>query len=198
MRTHTLRSLSALALALPATVAWAGASGALSLTAQSRLWVDGTSTVRSWSCKATTLDAELAAAPGAVGAIMGGQKAITAVSLDVPVAKLDCGNGTMNDHMRKALKADKAPVISFRLSSYDMTKAAAGMSGKLQGTLTIGGVTKPITLTATGTEENGALHVTGTHEVKMTEWSIAPPKLMMGTMKVGEVVKVGFDLYLKG
>jgi hypothetical protein len=32
----------------------------------------------------------------------------------------------------------------------------------------------------------------------MTEWGLKPPTLMLGTMKVGDRVKVGFDLLLKG
>jgi hypothetical protein len=31
----------------------------------------------------------------------------------------------------------------------------------------------------------------------MTEFGVKPPTLMLGTMKVGDKVKVGFDLYLK-
>jgi len=44
---------------------------------------------------------------------------------------------------------------------------------------------------------SGMLHVVGTHELRMTEWGLKPPTLMLGTMKVDERVKVGFDLLLK-
>jgi hypothetical protein len=39
----------------------------------------------------------------------------------VSVAGLECGNGTMNGHLRKALKSDTSPKISYRISSYDVT-----------------------------------------------------------------------------
>jgi polyisoprenoid-binding protein YceI len=73
------------------------------------------------------------------------------------------------------------------------------MQGQLTGTLSIGGVQKTVTITATGTEgTNGTLHVVGTHEVDMKAFQLKPPSLMMGTMKVDPRVKVSFDLFLKG
>ena len=43
----------------------------------------------------------------------------------------------------------------------------------------------------------GVLRVTGRYELNMKEYGIKPPSLMMGTMRVRERVKVGFDLLLK-
>ena len=39
--------------------------------------------------------------------------------------------------------------------------------------------------------------MTGSYTVKMTEFGLKPPTLMMGTLKVNENVAVNFDLYLK-
>ena len=183
----------------PALVAWSGAAWQLSLVApKSRLWVEGTSTVRGFTCRAVTFDVAVdASAPAAAAAIMNGEKAVTGVNVTVPAAKLDCGNGTMNEHMYKAIKAKDAPTIEFRLASYEMTKGASGMQGRLTGTLTLGGVQKPVTVEATATEDPAGLRVTGMHEVRMKEFGLKPPTLMMGTMKVNELVKVNFDLYLK-
>jgi polyisoprenoid-binding protein YceI len=104
----------------------------------------------------------------------------------------------MNEHMRKALKAEKYPTITFRVASYDLAKAADGLDVTLNGTLTLGGVEKPITINATAKPgENGTLLVSGTREVRMTEFGLKPPTLMLGTMKVDERIKVGFDVVLK-
>ena len=68
----------------------------------------------------------------------------------------------------------------------------------LNGTLTLGGVEKPITVNAQakpGTD--GTLIVSGTREVRMTEFSLKPPTLMLGTMKVDEKLTVGFEVVLK-
>jgi polyisoprenoid-binding protein YceI len=170
----------------------------MTLAPQSRLWVDGTSTVRSWSCKATVLDATIdAGAADAVASVIAGQKAVRAVDVRIPAAKLECGNETMNAHMRKALKAADHPVIAFAVSAYDITRGAGGVTGTIEGQLTLGGVTRPISLAATGVAgPDGTLHVTGAHELVMTEFGLKPPSLMLGTMKVGDKVKVSFDLYV--
>ena len=199
MTRHTRNVAFALLGLAPALVAWSGAAYQLSLvTPKSRLWVEGTSTVRGFTCKASAFEVTVdASAPAAGSAILSGEKAVTNVSVTVPAAKLDCGNGTMNEHMLKALKAKSAPTIAFELASYEMVKGTGGMQGKLTGTLTLGGVEKPITVDAIASEDPAGLRVTGTHEVRMTEFGLKAPTLMMGTMRVNERVKVNFDLYLK-
>lgn len=178
--------------------AWRAPADPLVLAPESKLWFEGKSTVRDWSCKATALEAAVdAEGSGAVAAILGGAKAVRTVALTVPVAKLDCENGTMNNHMRKALNAEKHATIAFELSSYELV-AGTPVGGTLEGRLTINGVTKPVTLTAEyAAGPDGALRMTGVYPLTMTEWEVAPPRLMMGTMKVNPLVHVHFDLLLK-
>ena len=198
MRSRTTLALVSVLGLTPAVVAWRQAGEALALDAQSRLWIDGKSTVRKFSCKASTFSVEVDAAPGAVASVLAGTKAVRAVTLTVPTAKLECGNGTMNEHMLKALKAKDAPTIEFKLSGYEVGKGAAGVQGTLTGTLTLGGQTRPVSIAANGSAgANGALHVTGSYQLDMKEYGLKPPSLMMGTMKVDPVVTVNFDLLLK-
>ena len=194
----TITRLIATSLLTPVLLAMSSGPSTMTLQPGSRLWVSGTSTIRSFECKAGTIDASVEAiGPGTAAAIADGAKAVSGVNLRVPAAKLDCGNGTMNEHMLKALKAKDAPVIAFTLSSYELAKGATGTTVEMKGTLTLGGTTKPIALQATARNEGGALRVTGSHPLRMTEFGLKPPSLMMGTMKVNELVKVGFDLTLK-
>jgi polyisoprenoid-binding protein YceI len=175
-----------------------GMRAALELQPESRLWVAGTSTVRSFQCQATAFEAKVVASAGAAAAVLGGEKAVSSVELTVPVEKLDCRNGTMNEHMRKALKAKNNPTITFRLTSYELAKTADAVAVTMQGTLTLGGTEKPVTIAAQGKAgEDGRLLVSGTHEVRMTEFGLKPPTLMLGTMKVDERIKVGFEIVLK-
>jgi polyisoprenoid-binding protein YceI len=199
MRRRSIHALVSLLCLAPASIAWRSAGDPLTLAPQSRLWIDGTSTVRKFSCKATELDVEVDAAPGAVAAVLTGAKAVKSVTLRVPAEKIECGNGTMNEHMKKALKVKDAPTIEFKLSGYDVAKGGAGVQGNLNGTLTLGGQTKPITVAAQAADGgNGQLRVTGAVVVNMKEYGLKPPSLMMGTMKVGENVTVNFDLLLQG
>jgi hypothetical protein len=41
------------------------------------------------------------------------------------------------------------------------------------------------------------MRVKGSYDLRMTEYGLKPPSLMMGAMKVKELVKVNFDLLLK-
>jgi polyisoprenoid-binding protein YceI len=187
MRRRFSRALPLFCL-VPAAMAATPRATALDLQPTSRLWISGTSTVRAFECAAATFDANVESLPGAATAVLAG----------VNTERLDCKNGTMNEHMLKALKAKTNPTIVFKLASYDLAKQAEAVRVTLNGTLSMGGVEKPISLTANATEGNsGMLHVVGTHELRMTEWGLKPPTLMLGTMKVDERVKVGFDLLLK-
>ena len=190
------RAAAALLLVLPA-VAWTSISELLTLQPESKLWVDGTSTVRSWSCTAADVDAVVEAAPNAIAQVSAGEKGVTGVRVRVEAAKLDCGNGTMNEHMRKALKADASKVIAFTLADYQVSKSADGVAGTLTGTLSLGGVTKTIAIPATGKREGGALRVVGSYPLNMKDYDLKPPTLMFGRIKVGETVTVKFDLLLK-
>ena len=199
MRTHTFRATLA-ALFLPLVAAQTAGDGTLTLQPQSKLWVNGTSTVRSFKCEASSLDARVVTvAPGAVRSVLAGAKAVRTAELDVPARALDCRNGTMNEHMLKALKADQHPTIAFKVASYDVAKADTSLKGTATGELTLGGVSKTIVVAADVTEDaDGTLRIKGTHDLNMKEYGLKPPTLMMGTMKVHERVTVGFDLRLKG
>lgn len=159
--------------------------GTLTLGAASRLWFDGTSTVKAFSCSATKFHATVEARSGAKPDAL-----VESASVSVPVAALDCRNGTMNDHMRKALKANENPRITWRMTSYTVDGKAVVM----QGRLSIAGKENVMELRGTGSEENGVVRIKGSKQFKMTEFGVKPPKLMMGAMKVKDPVTVGFDL----
>jgi polyisoprenoid-binding protein YceI len=130
--------------------------------------------------------------------VLGGKKSVQTVVVKVAPTKLDCANGTMNEHMLKALKADKNPIIEFRMQSYDVAAATNAMKGTLKGTLNLGGVKKEIAFDASATSgTNGSLHVIGAYQLAMSDYGLKAPSLMMGTMKVGNKVTVNFDLLVK-
>jgi len=195
MRSRISAPIVALA-AIALLAAWRPLMAPLTLKTGSRVWFDGTSTVRSWSCTAPRIDAAIDADEGAPAAVLAGQKAVKTVTLTFPVAQLDCDNNTMNGHMMKALNAESQQTIRFTLTGYELARSAA-VTGTLQGTLLLNGQTRPISFPATFASANGALRVTGRYALKMTDWGVVPPKLMMGTLKVGETVTVNFDLQLQ-
>ncbi|NUO63830.1 MAG: YceI family protein [Gemmatimonadaceae bacterium] len=201
MATATMYKGLAVCLTASALLAAAplGPANEMTLQPESKLWVDGTSTVRGFTCSTTGFTAKIESEkPQSIAALMLGTKVVRTVVADFPTDKLDCKNGTMNEHMRKAIKAEDNPTIEFRLGSYDMLTSEGQIKGQLRGTLVMGGVEKPVVIDATAKPEGeGKLRVTGTTKLRMTEWGLKPPTLMFGTMKVNENVQVGFDLLLK-
>ena len=199
MRTSTRTTLIALLGLVPASIAWTSRTdGVLTLAPQSRIWLDGTSTVRAFTCSATEFEAQVTTTgAGSVSAIAGGEKAVSAAVVRVPAAKLECGNGKMNEHMFKALKAAENPMIAYRIATYEIARADGAIQSTLSGTLTLGGVEKPLVVIAKVREEGGMLRVSGTQKIAMSDFGLKPPTLMMGTLKVGNEVTVGFDLLLK-
>ena len=178
------------------TAATASPVERMTLANGSRLWFDGTSTLRSWTCTADKIESKIDAESGVADAVLDGRKVAGTLEVEFPVEKLECKNGTMNEHMRKALVATTYPKITFNLSGYDLTKGTPP-GATVQGSLTMNGQSHPIAVPVQFVRADGALRVTGKVPVKMTEWGVKPPKLMMGTIKVGEVVTVQFDLLLQ-
>ncbi|MEO7368877.1 MAG: YceI family protein, partial [Gemmatimonadaceae bacterium] len=119
-------------------------------------------------------------------------KLVKSASLAIPVAQLDCKNAKMNEHMRKALKSDNNPKITWKLSSYTIDGNAVVMAG----TLTIAGKENPIELRGRGAYANRTLTLKGSKVLKMTEFGVKPPSLMFGTMKVADPVTVWYELVL--
>jgi polyisoprenoid-binding protein YceI len=172
----------------------------LTLAPESRLWIEGTSTARGYTCRAGEIKGAVRTPTGRGGiALAELGDAVLGVDVEIPVARLDCGNGTMNDHMRKALLAEEHPSVRFRVTSHKVV-LDGGDEGRVEmrGELTIAGTTKPIEVSATATPgEGGLVQVRGSKEIDMTEYGVKPPKLMLGAMKVHERVKVHFDMALK-
>ncbi len=189
----------ALVMLLPALAAATRRDAVLDLQPESRLWVSGTSTVRSFQCQAGAFDAKVeSTGADAVSAVLAGEKAVSTVEVTVPSEKLECRNGTMNEHLRKAIKANQFPTVVFRASSYDLARTSESVGVTLNGSLTLGGVEKPISVKAQAKPgADGTLVVSGAHEVRMTEFGLKPPTLMLGTMKVDEKITVGFEVVLK-
>lgn len=183
-------SLAAAAFLLAGLMAGPGTPARYALTDASTLQVDGTSSLHDWTCNA----------PGVTGWIdaetaEGAPPALTAAEITVPAA-LDCKNGTMDKKTRKALGADAHPTIRFVLDGATV-KPGAGTAFTVQarGRLTVAGAERRVAFTAEGrTLADGAIRLTGTLPLVMSDFGIEPPTAMLGTLKTGDDVVVHFDV----
>jgi polyisoprenoid-binding protein YceI len=183
-------------------LAFAGSTGAQAQTAprltfelqsESRVWVEGTSTVRSYRCEAEVITGGVVGS----GASLAAERVAHEVgsgSLAIAVDRLECGNGTMNAHMKKALKLDGNPTIQFAMKQV----AVSGSTASVSGNLTIAGETRAVTLSGELSQEaDGGLRLRGVHELLMTEYGVAPPRLMAGTLRVHDPVRIGFEVVFR-
>ncbi|HSH46031.1 MAG TPA: YceI family protein [Longimicrobiales bacterium] len=178
-----------------AVLVLAGAASAQ--TAGTTLTIEGTSTIRSWSCDAAGYTVAPEPPTGFEEGVLRGEKALETVTLTFPVEAIECGNGKMNDHLRNALKLEDHPQITYWLSTYDIREAESGKTVEAEGVLEIAGFQRPITMDVlVGEDVDGGVRISGEQAILMTDYNVEPPSLMFGTLKVGDEVVVKFDMPL--
>jgi hypothetical protein len=157
----------------------------------STVTVEGTATMYGdWSC---TGQASVRAIPGrALESVPGFPGGISKAVIEVSVKGIECGDGTMNEHLRKALKEKEHPTILFQMDKYKLE--AGGKEATAFGELTIAGVAKPIEMNVDLEDIRGkGVRARGKVAIKMKEYGVKPPSLLFGALKVANDVTVKFD-----
>ena len=160
------------------------------------LSISGTSTMHPYtvSTKALKISAANASAADVQGLLQA--DALQGFELQIPVNTFTSDKDGLTKQMSKAMKADKHPLIMFRLTSYTVEPAAGGTTVKATGTLTVAGVDRPIDMVLDVKEQAGRLHVRGTRDLLMTEFGIKPPTMFMGMLKTDDKVTIKFEVQL--
>ena len=188
--------------ALMAAAATAGAQGAsairLRLEPGSELSINGTSNVHDFHCKTNKINAYIDVDPAYTKDLTKVARPIVSVKVNIAVKSLSCGNRKMDENMYNTLKADQNQLIKYTLSGYDILNGSAtAFAAKTNGTLTILGKDKIVAMKIDAARLNeGKATAQGEETLLMTDFGIKPPSFMFGTMKVGNEVKVKFDLKL--
>lgn len=153
------------------------------------LWVTGTSNLHDWRCDAAA--AQLQTRFEASGDALAGLLP-SAAEVTVQVKALGCGNDTMDQKLKDALKMRAHPEIRFRLAS--VREVNGGTRLLAQGLLSIAGVERRVSLLVTIDRDAQAQTVRGSFPVQMTEFGVKPPTALLGTLKTGNQVVVHFEL----
>ena len=113
--------------------------------------------------------------------------AITNVKFSMPVKNLKSTKGKMMDNKAyDALKADKAPNISFTATSLSVGK------GNLAGKLTIAGVIKDVSFPVNVIKNGASYNITGTENLKLSDFGMERPGFM--GVKTGDAIKVTVNI----
>ena len=130
-----------------------------------------------------------------------------AVELETDPQKLTNVDATMGDFERKefhaalrnqVLEADKFPTIKFTsVSVSNVQRDGDKRSFTLNGDLTIHGTTKRVSFPVNATISNNELRATGEEKFKQTEFGLKPFEKGLGLIKIGDELKVAFNIVAK-
>jgi polyisoprenoid-binding protein YceI len=193
-----MKKIFSIAVLAAAVTAQAGAQETtkLQLEPGTELSISGTSTVHAFSCKTSRIDATLVVDRGYTKDLTKVARPIVSVRVEIPAKSLDCGNGKMNDNMYGTLKAKDNPTITYVMSGYDLEDAtASGFAAKTEGVLTIAGKGKTISMAVKADRvEDTKATAKGEQAILLTDFGIKPPSFMLGALKVGNEIKIKFNL----
>ncbi|MBI4375051.1 MAG: YceI family protein [Elusimicrobia bacterium] len=191
-----MRTLIVFAAAKTAFAAAVAAQG-IAFSTDSRLWLEGDSTLHAFKSEATQIHA-LGAASAAGASELLKPGAVKSLKVEVPVDGLRSGDRKLDKNMKEALKGGQYPRIIYEMTRYEVAPAPQGHGITVQGFLSVAGSSRPVTLEAVALVQGSRLRVTGSEPVKMTDHGIKPPKMMLGSIKTKDEVIVRWDLFLEG
>lgn len=124
---------------------------------------------------------------------------LTELSLSVPVVDLKSGKSSMDSRAYSALKSKQYSHIVFVLTSATIIPEQKDKFRiKTTGNLSIAGVTKKITLdVGCKLDIGGTITCNGSEKLKMTDYQIKPPVYMLGALKTGDELTIGFAVTVK-
>jgi len=170
----------------------------------STLRVSGTSTVHDWESTTTATAVSVVRAAGSAGSAAPNfpalvrASAIRSVDVQMPVRSLHSPRKGLDANLYKALKADAHPSIEIHLDHYTAAKGASGDTTRVtaSGTIRVAGVERPLKMEARLHPADGGTWVVGTHTLRMSDFGIKPPTMMMGTLRVRDPVTIRYRLLL--
>jgi polyisoprenoid-binding protein YceI len=122
---------------------------------------------------------------------------VQGVTVDIPVRSLLSGEGGLDKNLWKALKSEQYPGIEFRLASYALEPAGGAsdtMRVRAEGTLEVAGVAQPLPLEVIAVRGDGGVVLEGTSAIRMSDFGVKPPRLMLGALRVGDRVTIRYHL----
>ena len=157
-------------------------------------FISGTSTLHDWHSQIDTIKFT-----GSIHADGTNTVVIRDIDVCIPVRGIRSHEGSiMDDKTFAAFKSEKYPNITFTARS---AQAIIGADHTLviatEGTLTMAGTSLPVALSGNGQiSDDGQWHLNIAKELNMEDYRMTPPAAVLGTIRVGPVVTVHFDLVL--
>jgi len=124
---------------------------------------------------------------------------LTSLTFSLLVTDLKSGEKGLDKNAYKALKADQYKDIDYKLTSAVIMPENEGKYLiKTKGKLTIAGVTKETEMNVYAVvNKDGSITCTGSDKLNMTDYSVKPPKFLLGAMKTGDAITLNYTLLYK-
>ncbi|ODT56022.1 MAG: hypothetical protein BGP01_08405 [Paludibacter sp. 47-17] len=185
----TTRNKSFLLVGILAMSTWVSAQVLTFSPQNSSIVINGTSNVHDWKSKTSQIKGQM---------VFADNNQLKFLSVDIPVKSIKSGEKLMDSKTYDTLGAEKNPTISFRMTDVaGFQRNGNDISVAVNGNLTIAGTTKKVVLKAKGkSNQNGVYTFNGETQIKMSDFGMKPPTVLMGTLKVGDLVKLSFDVSL--
>lgn len=161
----------------------------------------GTSNVTDWDAAVQTVNGSMLLNSGGRNWSEVDPSWFEEVYISIPVSDIDSGPKPMNDNIYSALKQEEHPEIIYRLE--DIREMAVTDNGEqleltVNGVLSVAGKEQDLNqLIRINILENGDLEVTGSTDMKMTDFNVTPPTFMRGALTTDENITVEFQLVFK-
>ena len=117
------------------------------------------------------------------------------IRIKVKVEDLVSEYELMDENAYEALRYEDYPNISFRMRSVKEVKVSPqGYKVYCTGRFSIAGISKFIPLSATCQKDaNGNILCKGTLNLKMSDFGIDPPEILLGTVQTHDPITVSFE-----
>ncbi|SDW18471.1 YceI-like domain-containing protein [Lutibacter oricola] len=166
------------------------------LTKESTMKVDGSSTVSEWS-------AEVKEATGSFTSVNEFKMEVGAMlysnlEFSFPVDKMESGRGPiMNSKIKKALLSTANPLVIFKSSKNKITSVKENKFVlECEGTIAAAGVEKPFTVLLNGSlsADMKTISFEGNKDVTMSMFNIVKPTAFFGKLKTKDELNVKFNV----
>lgn len=154
---------------------------------ESSLIIKGTSTLHDWESSAEKSSASIVLNDS--GTLIEKLKLV----VEVGSIKNSKGSSTMDKITRKALKESDFPNITYEFMSAEVIdNGSEELKIKMFGELTIAGKTNKVSIITAINKTGSEVVLKGSHELKMTDYNVDPPKALFGTVQTGDEITIEF------
>jgi polyisoprenoid-binding protein YceI len=166
----------------------------------SKLWLDGTSTMHDFTITAKEIISSLVIDVKQGSDVSKTTLNISKLNLTIPVRALDSGKESMDENMQESLMMEDHPDIIFQLNSpISITlEKSDSLKIKAKGNLTVAGTKKSLDLDLVATKTGDKSYTfTGEKKILMSNFGIEPPSMFFGTLNTDDEIVIKFKVYLK-